>query len=680
MISNSYQNWQLDLDDKNIFWLTLDRKDKSVNSVNMSVLAELESILRDIKKQPSAIGVIIQSGKSSGFIAGADIESFKDVQTPEAALEFIQYGQKVLQQLSALAIPSVALIDGFCLGGGLELALACRYRVANADPKTKLGLPEVKLGIQPGWGGTIRLPKLVRIDHALNWMIQGKLIVAKVAKRAGLVDAAVPERQLKRAAVHFITKKPAARKMPFINKLFNFKFARYPVAQLFYWLLNKKISRDHYPAPFAIIENWQRNGIEGTEVFKREAESIGRLCMTDTAKNLIRVFFLQEQLKSLPGKHRFTGRSVHVIGAGTMGGDIAAWCSLRGLRVTLQDKDPRVIAQAIQRANKLFVKKLKEPRLIQAALDRLIPDMDGFGIPHADVIIEAIFENLEVKNKLFKELEGKAKPEAILATNTSSIPLDKINVGMVHPERLVGIHFFNPVAMLQLVEIVYGNSTDQNVINQAAAFVKAIDRLPLPVKSTPGFLVNRILMPYLLECVTLLDEGVPGELIDEAAVKFGMPMGPVELADVVGLDVCFSVASFLTQEFGGQIPSRLKQLVDKGFLGKKSGKGFYEYKNGKVKKPVLTQATRDAHHINDITDRLILRLENEAVACLREKVVAHADLLDAGMIFGTGFAPFRGGPIHYARTRGILQVTEQLQRLQSQHGSRFAVDEKWGSL
>jgi len=338
--------------------------------------------------------------------------------------------------------------------------------------------------------------------------------------------------------------------------------------------------------------------------------------------------------------------------------------------VTLQDVDPHMIATTFQRAYKLFKEKLKEPHLIQQAMDRLIPDLQGNGIAKADIIIEAVVEDLAVKQSIFKDVESKAKPEAILATNTSSILIDDINSVMTRPERLIGIHYFNPVAKMQLVEVVKGKKSSQANIDKAISFVRKIDRLPLPVMSSPGFLVNRILMPYLLESMNLLNEGVPAPIIDQAMVNFGMPMGPINLADTVGLDVCLSVANYLSQYFPTPIPPRLIELVNAKRLGKKTGEGFYKYdKAGKQIKP--SGEIKYDKSSDEIANRLVLRMLNEAFACLHEKVVADGDLLDAGMIFGTGFAPFRGGPIHYAKTQGIHELYQQFVKQQEEHGEKI---------
>lgn len=649
-----YNHWRLESNADQVLWLYFDKQNASVNTINQEVMEELSDILEMIETSKEYKGIVIASAKKHGFIAGADISQFNQFKNIDEAVNLLRKGQLIFDRIEHLKISTVALIDGFCLGGGLELALACRYRLAENGPKTRLGLPEVKLGIHPGWGGTVRLPRLIGVPNAFNLILSGHTISGKAAAKLGLVDVSVPKRHLIAAATYYALQSAKPRRVAKMNQLINTKPARALLAWYLRKKLREKVSPEHYPAPFQVIDNWEQLGVNGNDPIIQEAKTCGKLFFSDTSENLVRVFFLQERLKSLGKESHFDAKHVHVVGAGTMGGDIAAWCALQGMKVTLQDREAKLIAPAIKRAYVLFKEKLKEPHLIQKAMDRLVPDIEGYGIPHADIIIEAIFENLAAKQALFKSLEIQAKPQAILATNTSSIPLDDINSAMQTPERLVGVHFFNPVAKMLLVEIVTGDRTAANVAENATAFARKIDRLPLPVKSIPGFLVNRVLMPYLLESVKLLDEGIPMTIIDKAMVDFGMPMGPIALADAVGLDVCLSVATYLGPFLNTTVPPRLTELIQQGKLGRKTGEGFYQYtKGGKQIKPKLETYDKP---LTDISDRLVLQMIDQSFACLHEGVVADADLLDAGMIFGTGFAPFRGGPIRYAKTSGVKEL------------------------
>lgn len=670
------QHFSTETDDDNIVWLHFDKHDAGTNVLSEAVLRELDQHLKLIASHCPK-GLVILSDKANGFIAGADINAFTQVRNKAQALELIQLGQAVFNRLAAFTVPTVALIHGFCLGGGTELALACRYRVARDDPGTRLGLPEVKLGIHPGFGGSARLTPLVGGLKAMDLMLTGRTIDGRQAKRIGLVDHTGPERHLRAAARRLIATTPPRHRPGWIDRLANAAPVRPLLARVFRKQVAAKVSRLHYPAPYALIDIWQRYATDMPRMLDAEAESVAELVTGVTAQNLIRVFKLQEQLKTLGKDTDYKPQYVHVIGAGTMGGDIAAWCALRGFQVTLQDQAPERIAPAIQRAHKLFKRKLKLPRKIQEAMDRLIPDHKGVGVARADIVIEAIFEDAEVKRSLYRDIEPRMQADALLATNTSSIPLEELTAALARPERLVGLHFFNPVALMQLVEIVNGKATAAEVSGKAMAFTRQIDRLPLPVTSTPGFLVNRILMPYLMEAVVLESEGIPAVIIDQAATDFGMPMGPVELADTVGLDICLHVATILSAHFRADIPARLQKLVDAGHLGKKTGRGFYTFSKGKAVKP---KASGGNWNLEEITNRLVLRMLNEAVGCLREGVVGDRDLLDAGMIFGTGFAPFRGGPAHYIDAAGAARLLAQLNELKQLRGERFTPDAGWDTL
>jgi 3-hydroxyacyl-CoA dehydrogenase/enoyl-CoA hydratase/3-hydroxybutyryl-CoA epimerase len=635
-------NWRLTLDGDNIAWLALDKRDSAANVLSAEVLDELAGVIADLEAKPPR-GLVIHSTKESGFIAGADIEEFTRIASPEDAKAMVRRGWDLFARIAGLPFPTVALIRGFCLGGGLELALACRYRIVVDDPKTRLGLPEVLLGIWPLMGGVHRLPRLIVPSAALDLMLTGRTVDARTAKKLGLADACVPVRVMENAARSFVLDPRPLRALPFAARLQNFGPARAFIARKARGQVAKRARPEHYPAPYAIIDAWSKYDGNPLAIPDDDPASVVRLVRHPTAENLIRVFFLQERLKSLGKEDGREVKHVHVIGAGTMGGDIAAWCALRGLRVTLQDQDAPHLAPAMNRAGKLFGDRIRDERKRRDAFDRLIPDLVGAGAAHADVVVEAIYENLEAKQKLFAKLERQARPDAILATNTSSIPLERIAEAMHSPERLLGIHFFNPVARMMLVEIVAGSATRADLAAQGAAFVRQIDKLPLPVKSAPGFLVNRILAPYLMEAMRCIDEGIPAEVVDAAALEFGMPMGPIELADTVGLDICLAAGKMLAQ--AGEPPKKLVTLIGEGKLGKKSGAGFYTWREGRAVK-------RNAGGLvpAGLDRRLIGPMLTQAQAALAEGVVEDADLVDAGAIFGTGFAPFRGGPLNFLRT------------------------------
>ena len=665
-------DWKTETDDKGIVWLTLDKRDTATNVLSVSVLDQLDFLLEQIiDDNPKA--VIFQSGKSSGFIAGADVKEFLEIRNTQEALIMIKRGQKIFSRIESLTCPTVALIEGFCMGGGTELALACDYRVALDDQATKIGLPEVKLGIHPAFGGAVRLTEILSPLNSLDIMLTGRGLSARQAKAIGLVDLVQPQRQIKRAAEQLALTRPAKQSMPLLGKILSLPGIRHLLTSYMKKQVAKKAPRQHYPAPYALLDVWCNYYGNRKRMMEEEANSVARLVQGNTVRNLIRVFFLQTRLKSLGSKKSLALRHIHIIGAGIMGGDIAAWCALRGYQVSLQDREPKYLSNAMKRANRLFEKKLKLRHERTAALDRLIPDSKGYGVEHADVIIEAIFEDKDAKQAIYKDIEPRMKPGAILATNTSSIPLETLAKGLKDPKRLIGIHFFNPVAMMPLVEIVKTKKTSAETIEQAIAFCLHIGKLPLPVKSAPGFLVNRILMPYLVEAVSLYEEGVSAEAIDKAAVDFGMPIGPVELADTVGLDICHSVADNLAAAHGTTVPPMLGKYVAEGKLGKKSGRGFYQYKKGK---PVRDNDA-DLGDQKSIQNRLIFRMLNESAACIDEKIVDDKDLLDAGVIFATGFAPFRGGPLNYSLQEGVDNVTETMVQYETVYGERFSPVKGW---
>ena len=672
----SYKNWKIEKDEEDICWLHLDVENSSTNILRSDVISELSEILNELAQSLPA-GIIFVSDKTNGFIAGADINEFTEIKTVDQAKEMLSRGHEIMNKIESLPCTTVAMIDGFCLGGGMELALACNYRVLCDNKSSRVGLPEIKLGIHPGYGGTVRSIQLAGPVAAMNAMLTGRLLQGRAAKRMGLVDDLVPQRQLKRAARYFVINRPQQKHLGLKDRIMNHRLVRPFIASQMRKQVAKKASKQHYPAPYKLIDLWQSHMDNPKRMLQKEIESVASLVTHSTAENLVRVFFLQEALKTQGNKKDFNPQHIHVIGGGVMGGDIAAWCALRGFSVTVQDQKPEALAGTMKRSMDMFKKKFKkDKRSIREAMDRLVPDTKGIGVLKADLIIEAIFEDKDVKQSLYKDIEPIMKEGAILATNTSSIPLEELATCLEAPERLVGIHFFNPVALMPLVEIVRGENTSDDTMEKSLAFGRQIDKLPLPVKSTPGFLVNRILMPYLLEAVEMVGEGIAPEMVDKAALKFGMPMGPIELADTVGLDVCKSVATILSGGSAIQLPLKMKSMVENGKLGKKSGEGFYKWVKGR---PVKDKKASYGN-LQELQDRMVLRFLNEATACKREKVVEGDDLIDAGIIFGTGFAPFRGGPLNYINSEGAGALNTRLAQLKERYGERFDADEAWAGL
>jgi 3-hydroxyacyl-CoA dehydrogenase / enoyl-CoA hydratase / 3-hydroxybutyryl-CoA epimerase len=655
--------------------VTIDRSGQPVNALSQDMLIEFGELLERLQIDPPK-AVVIRSGKPSGFVAGADIKEFQDFDAKGTVKDALFRGQQTLQRLAELPCPTVAAIHGYCMGGGTELALACRYRVASNDPSTRIGLPEVKLGIYPGWGGSVRLPRLVGAPSAMDLMLTGRTLSGPAAKAIGLVDKVVDAPMLVDAAVELATKS-ATR--PFKQRALAWATNWWPVRQLLAPMLARQVARKapkaHYPAPYALIDTWRRAGGGIQSQLAAERKAVVKLAGTSTARNLIRVFFLQERLKGQAGKDSGIKR-VHVVGAGVMGGDIAAWSAYKGFEVTLSDREQRFIDGALARAQDLFAKKVKDEAKRPAVAARLKGDLAGDGAATADLVIEAIIENADAKRALYAQVEPRMQPDALLTTNTSSIPLVELRDHIQRPTQFAGLHYFNPVALMPLVEIIHHDAMAPATQQRLAAFCKAIDKLPVPVAGTPGFLVNRVLFPYMLEAATAFAEGIPGAAIDKAAIRFGMPMGPIELIDTVGLDVASGVANELASFLGLKVPDALAAPPESGKRGKKDGQGLYKWADGKPIKPELP---KDYKAPADLEDRLILPLLNEAVAALHDGVVEDADLLDAGIIFGTGFAPFRGGPIQYIRETGADALLAKLQGLQARHGDRFAPRPGWDS-
>lgn len=671
---SAYRHWRPETDSDGILWLCLDKAESAVNTLSAEVLREFERLLSAMEAEPPR-GLVIWSGKQSGFVMGADINEFTTIETADQGFELIRIGQGLFERVEKLRCPTVAVFNGFALGGGLELAMACTYRIALDTRKPIIGLPEVQLGLHPGFGGTVRSVRIAGVRAAMPVMLTGKPIRVDKALAQGFIDRIVTPDNWRQAAREALASGKPRRSAPFIDKLLNLPFARPLVARALRNQVASRARREHYPSPYAMIDLWVRYGAS-EESYVAEARSFAELMVGSTSRNLVRVFFLQNRLKGQGEKPDARVKRVHVVGAGVMGGDIAAWCALRGLHVTLQDREQQYIDPALQRAAKLFSKRIRDANERAEASDRLAADVGGDGVASADLVIEAIFENAEAKQALYQDLQKSMKPGALLATNTSSIRLEDLRTVVETPLRFIGLHFFNPVAQLPLVEVIRCDDTEQVALDLAFDFVKSIGKFPLECRSSPGFLVNRLLAPYMAEAMYLAEEGVPLTTIDLAAEEFGMPMGPIELIDSVGLDVALHVSNVLGKALDRDAPDTLSGKVDRGDLGRKSGKGFYDWQDGKAVKPA---AGKVADHPG-ITDRLMLTMINEAVACLSEGVVRDADLLDAGVIFGTGFAPFRGGPLQYARDRGVDEITAALAELAKAHGPRFLPHPGWDDL
>ncbi|WCE04517.1 3-hydroxyacyl-CoA dehydrogenase NAD-binding domain-containing protein [Pseudoxanthomonas sp. JBR18] len=672
-----FSHWHTETRPEGVVVLFLDRQDASVNAFSQDVLIELGEVIERLAIDPPK-GVVIASGKDNGFIAGADLKEFQEFDRRGTVSDAIRRGQATFQKLAELPCPTVAAIHGFCMGGGTEISLACRYRIASKDASTRIGLPEVKLGIFPGWGGSARLPRLIGAPAAMDLMLTGRTVSASAARAMGLVDRTVNKAVLIDSAVALALK---GTTRPFKQRALGWSTNTWLARRILAPQMSKQVARkarkEHYPAPYTLINTWERAGGKGIGArLDAERRGVVKLAGTPTARNLIRIFFLTERLKGLGGKDAGI-KHVHVVGAGVMGGDIAAWSAYKGFEVTLQDREQRFIDPAMTRAQALFDKKVKDASKRPAVAARLKADLAGEGAASADLVIEAIIESPEAKRALYQTIEPMLKPDALLTTNTSSIPLVELREHIARPAQFGGLHYFNPVAMMPLVEIVHHDGMSAETGQRLAAFCKALDKFPVPVAGTPGFLVNRVLFPYMLEAANAYAEGIPGAVIDKAAVKFGMPMGPIELIDTVGLDVAAGVGKELSPFLGLQVPAALA-TVEPDKRGKKDGQGLYKWEQtAKGSKPVKPEVPADYQAPADLEDRLILPLLNEAVACLHDEVVADADLLDAGVIFGTGFAPFRGGPIQYIRATGADALVERLKTLQARHGDRFAPRPGW---
>jgi len=660
--------------------LTFDRAGSSANVFDVATLHELDAHLATLEKRSDLRGVILVSAKSKIFVAGADLNAFAGATTAQLG-DIVDLGHRVFRRLETLKIPSVAAINGVCLGGGCELALACDWRVGSTDKSTKIGLPETQLGILPAWGGSVRLPRLIGLPQALGIILTGKQLVAQQALKVGMIDDVAHPEYLVASARQQLTK--GKRPTPAPRGLMNSALLRpFVVRKARKDVLAK--TRGHYPAPLKAID--AAVGALGQPLetgLAIEKAAFLSLVQTSECRSLMSIFFLQERAKKLKAVDvdgaALPVKRVAVIGAGVMGAGIAQWTSSRGYPTLLKDVAPDALAKGLKSADKILQDGVKKKKLTSAeataALDRITPVAGEVPLAGVDLVIEAAVEKLELKQKIFQQLEQRSGAQTVLATNTSALSIDAIAGGLADPTRVVGIHFFNPVHRMQLVEIVRGPRTSPAALDTALTFVKAIGKLPVLVKDSPGFLVNRILLPYMVESVRLFNEGVDVTRLDRLMLDFGMPMGPLRLTDEVGLDVAQHVAADLQNRLAKPVPinDTLVKMIEKGWLGKKSGTGFYVFPKEKGAKELpngqlaFLQTNGKGRAQDDATlrDRMVLVMVNEAARCLEEGVVAAPEDVDFGMIFGTGWAPFRGGPLRYADARGVADVVAALQKLQT---------------
>jgi len=700
------------LEKKNgVAYLTFDLINEKVNTINLDILDELDHHLDTLIKEENTSCLVIKSGKKDSFIAGADLHSFeKAFKDLPLAEKLVKRGHQVFNKLASTTFPTIAIIDGICLGGGTELALACQYRIACDSPKTQIGLPEVMLGIMPGWGGTQRLPRLVGLEQGLKLILSGKAIDAKKAYKIHLVDEIAAAAFLEKTIENFINKVKKFSDQMLIHKkrsrsgFRHFLLEGNPLGRSFiYWASKRNVlakTKGHYPAPLVAIRTIKETfTLPLDKGLKKEVLNFASALSGDFrhAIQLINVFFMQEEIKKNPGipnnAKAIEIKKGGVVGAGTMGAGISWLFSYRDIPVRFKDINWEAVGKGYGAAYAIYKKLLKirklKPYQVERKFQLISGTIDYSGFSDADLIIEAATENLELKHKIFEELEHTIHPDAIVASNTSSLTIDGMAKHMKHPERFLGMHFFNPPNRMPLVEIIAGNKTSSTALATAVAFCKMMKKVPLIVKDCPGFLVNRVFAMAANEACLMLEEGVPMEHLDEVMQKFGMPMGPFVLADEVGNDIAHKVFSSFSDAYGERMkpPQIIKAVYDAKLLGKKTGKGYYIWKGKKREKNPEIQNLIDNIDTKqrkvsdeDIVDRIILAMVNEAARCLEENVVKTPSHVDIGMIFGIGFPPFRGGLLRYADDRGIFAVHNQLKRFEGIYGMRFSPCDKIAEL
>ncbi|MBP7710247.1 MAG: enoyl-CoA hydratase/isomerase family protein [Rickettsiales bacterium] len=686
--------------------LVFDLPNEKVNKLSAPVLAELEKALNVIDGNKAIRVLLITSEKKDIFIAGADINEIRDIRDTKDAFEKVSRGQNILTKIAELKIPTIAVVNGACLGGGLELALACKYRVAIANAKTSLGLPEVNLGIIPGFGGTQRLPKLVGLQESLKIILSGKAIDAKKAFKIGLVDDIIREEFLEEKLGHFVTeilkngdqnvylqRRTADKKRRFIfESLLGGRF-------IIFHLASKDLydkTKGQYPAPFYALEVIKKTygRTYGARGFKTELDAFCELVVGEISKNLIEIFFTSEALKKDSGSENEVEtadvKNAALLGAGVMGGGIAWLFANSNIDIRIKDITQAAIALGYNQIVKVFnqLKKIRKitPEQANMKIANVSTGLDFVGFGKVDFVIEAVVENMAVKKRILAEAETQVKKDAVIASNTSSLSISEMAGALQNPERFAGMHFFNPVNRMPLVEVIRGEKTSDKTISTIVKLSKKLGKTPIVVKDVAGFLVNRILLPYMNEAAYLLQEGAEVKKVDEVIERFGMPMGPFVLADVVGIDVGVKVSHSLFEAYGQRM--RVADVLDeiynnhKELLGKKSGQGFYLHPENKENRAIdeILANVRKAKNLHpiyiheiEILDRCILTMVNEAAKCLEEGVVKNARYLDMAMIMGAGFPAFRGGVLRYADARGIDEVVKRLQELNKKHGVRFEV-------
>ena len=628
------QHFETRTDDDGVVWITMDVAGSSVNIMTQAVTADLCGIIDHLAQSPPA-GLVLRSGKPRGFIFGADVNEFAEFQTPEEVASHIHPVLRCFQQIEDMPCPTVVLLDGICVGGGLELAMAFDRIIGIDSPACQVGYPEVNLGLLPGYGGSARAFARLGLEGALQLVLYGKSVKARDAHALGAIDHLVADKDALEDAARAALAGEIGRRAP--------QQAEDPAAVIAAHraAISKRARPENTPAPFAILNHYEDKNISFNSLIQAETPLFSELMMTPASIGLRRSFQLNDAVKKgARGEAAVT--HIHVIGAGVMGGDIAAVAAMSGFDVTLQDLSEDAIAGAMARARSLYERRLKDAGKVEAVMARLQADPDGSGLAKADLLIEAVAENLDIKRSVFAAAEARMKPDAIMATNTSAIPLEDIATALETPERLIGMHFFNPVPVLPLVEIVYTDASHADFVSRAMVVSGMMKKLPIRCKSSPGFLVNRALLPYMFGAIEAMLDGADPDKLDEALVRFGMPMGPIELCDQVGLDVCHDAGAVIGMPKNAE--NKLKTLVQAGTIGRKSGSGFYVWDD---KKAIRPRADYDADELRQIAETLMAPLVKECRDAVAEGVVDSADMADAACILGIGFPSFRGGPLFW---------------------------------